>query len=89
MQFADILYIAYIIMLYILIAICCLQCMSAYINSLDIHHESFFFSFLFYIGVELVNYAMLVSEVQQGDSVTCIYSFSDSGQQDKELGCQE
>lgn len=34
---------------------------------------------------------MLVSEVQQGDSVTCIYSFSDSGQQgtDKELGCQE
>lgn len=49
----------------------------------------FFFSFLFYIGVELVNYAMLVSEVQQGDSVTCIYSFSDSGQQDKELGCQE
>lgn len=50
-----------------------------------------FFFFLFYIGVELVNYAMLVSEVQQGDSVTCIYSFSDSGQQgtDKELGCQE
>lgn len=51
----------------------------------------FFFSFLFYLGVELVNYAMLVSGVQQGDSVTCIYSFSDSGQQgtDKELGCHE
>ena len=54
MQFADVLYIAYIIMLYILIAICCFQCMSAYINSLDFHYKSFFFfSFLFYIGVEL------------------------------------
>lgn len=56
-----------------------------------IGYSSRVFFFLFYIGVELVNYAMLVSEVQQGDSVTCIYSFSDSGQQgtDKELGCQE
>ena len=62
MQFADVLYIAYIIMLYILIAICCFQCMSAYINSLDFHYKSFFF-FIFIL------YWSRVEEISPGCSL--------------------
>ena len=47
-----------------------------------VYHLSFFFNFLFYIGAELINNVVLVSGVQQSDSVlhihVSIYSSSNS-----------